>query len=695
MEKWRPPSKVNRITHHGRLVLTALLGAVLFAGCASTPPSGAAASPASNTPAVSTASPSPQRKGNLRTVGVVFRLPPQLAMRAYEKDQGGQAVLWTVIGVVGGLGAGIAGTYTAYFAGWMLEYILLAPLAVLGYMPQPPQVVTLSPEVLLTTSLIGGGIGLIASVVKSVPATRVAEIQKAVFPALSDFPLQKTMVEQIVAAGTDNAEYSFVVMDLTEPRQGASEEVDATLEVGALNVALQKAGNGMQLSATVQAQLIEKGTGASIAQKTFSHTWRTFGRDRPGAGDASLTGEEINGCLRMLSEDVLDTLLRTEDVPTLYSVGQKSAAGLYSDGLQPVDPKWEYQFLPAKWKPPTVDTLQPRLEWVPFPSKKDRELDTKGRLDKIGPVSYDLRIWKLADEMLPWELVYERRELVDPWHTVGQPLENGTTYYWAVRARFVREGHAAVTQWTTCPGFLPLITREEITKGGYAFSFSTAAWAAKQGTTAAESGTVTLPGAAEVPVASIRIDGSFEDWKNLPPAFIGEGRSGNLHMGEVYLARDNENLYLKVSVNDATPASFFHPDNFDRNSSYGLEVRSAKSRLFMRVFWKRSMSSSWTETQGWSAEVLRTDESGRLSLLGAGKAAVNVKSSTLEASFNLEALREGLGCPKTAAAHQTGAVTGVFVGVHDQLNPTMRIVDSNWQWDSSSGERTDWKELVF
>jgi hypothetical protein len=111
-----------------------------------------------------------------------------------------------------------------------------------------------------------------------------------------------------------------------------------------------------------------------------------------------------------------------------------------------------------KFKTVTGDSLQPRLEWVPFPSQRDIGLDTKGGLKETGPVSYDLRIWKMfEEEYRPVELVYERRGLADPWHAVEQPLEPGTNCFWAVRARFGREGRATVTRWTLpLTGFFPL-----------------------------------------------------------------------------------------------------------------------------------------------------------------------------------------------------------------------------------------------
>ena len=283
------------------------------------------------------------------------------------------------------------------------------------------------------------------------------------FPALSDFPFQERMVDQILAAGASNTEYSFLDLHGTDAFNHPPEEVDALLGLSVVNVSLRKLEDGLQLSAVVRAELIETDTGTSLARQTFSRVWRTFGRNKPETGDEPLTREELDGCLHALSEDMVDTLFLMEDFPLPFlSGGSGPGDHGYSDALQPKNPKPEYSFFGARWKSGTVDSLQPRLEWVSFPSQRDREWDTKGRLKEIGQVSYDLRIWRLADEKNhPSTLVYERKRLVDPWHAVEQPLEYGKTYYWAVRARFVRDGHAAATQWTTFPGFLSFITKEE------------------------------------------------------------------------------------------------------------------------------------------------------------------------------------------------------------------------------------------
>jgi len=120
-----------------------------------------------------------------------------------------------------------------------------------------------------------------------------------------------------------------------------------------------------------------------------------------------------------------------------------------------------------------MKSLQPRLEWEAFPRPKDVEADEDGRRGSLHAVTYDLRIWRAGGAnagvcdapcaapseasypigvcsalcVFPAELVYERRELTEPVHTVESPLAPATLYLWTVRARFDLRGQPRVTQW--------------------------------------------------------------------------------------------------------------------------------------------------------------------------------------------------------------------------------------------------------
>lgn len=408
------PGRLFRLKPIDGLIVSALILALLFTGCVSAP---------------STQLPTflpRDRKDSMRTIGVVSGGVPELAMQAYKKEAEAEAASTTLHGAGEGIGAG-------------LDIIVDSGLGSAG------------PEagvVFLFTLPLGILVGAISAAAMAVPERRAKEIEAAVLPALSDFPFQERMVELIAAAGNSNTEY-----DLLELPSGDT-PVDAVLEVSVLGVGLHKLEKALQIVTVVRAQLLEKDTGTPIVLQNLQHGWRAFGKKKPERGDVPLSREEIDGYLSVLSEDIVDMLLLMDD----FSARFPALWGYEDLGLLPKYPKPKWSFFGKKFKAVTVDSLQPRLEWVPFPSPRNTAQDAEGRLNEIGPVLYDLRIWRIgAEEYQPVELVYERRGLADPWHAVEQPLEPGTSYYWAVRARFGHGGRTTVTRWTiSFTGFFPL-----------------------------------------------------------------------------------------------------------------------------------------------------------------------------------------------------------------------------------------------
>lgn len=112
-------------------------------------------------------------------------------------------------------------------------------------------------------------------------------------------------------------------------------------------------------------------------------------------------------------------------------------------GLRPIYPETQRNSFNK------VDSFQPTLRWESFPRPQDREGDTEGLLSRIRNVIYDLRVWRVAEENMkyPGELIYSRRGLLEPLHTLEEPLLPSTKYFWSVRARFELDDQPRVTQW--------------------------------------------------------------------------------------------------------------------------------------------------------------------------------------------------------------------------------------------------------
>ena len=76
----------------------------------------------------------------------------------------------------------------------------------------------------------------------------------------------------------------------------------------------------------------------------------------------------------------------------------------------------------------------------------------------------------------------------------------------------------------------------------------------------------TLLDGTPLPVASIKIDGNFDDWQNIPPVVVSSlGPDDNTSIRKVSLAVNAEQLFIKLDIADKTPSSFFHFHNFDES----------------------------------------------------------------------------------------------------------------------------------
>ena len=105
-----------------------------------------------------------------------------------------------------------------------------------------------------------------------------------------------------------------------------------------------------------------------------------------------------------------------------------------------------------------VESLQPKLEWESFLEHHERKLSDDIDKEKVDAVTYDLKIWEPQKgyplawlsgkrNMEPGELVYSRKSLSEPWHTLEKALKPKTYYLWTVRARFHYDGKGRTTEW--------------------------------------------------------------------------------------------------------------------------------------------------------------------------------------------------------------------------------------------------------
>lgn len=96
-----------------------------------------------------------------------------------------------------------------------------------------------------------------------------------------------------------------------------------------------------------------------------------------------------------------------------------------------------------------VDSLQPVLQWKPFPTAKDVKTE---ELSRVTEVTYELMILRPQDSV-QGDVVYSRKGLQESSHKVEGRLTPLTRYYWRVRVRFKLDDDYRETKWMHGPPF--------------------------------------------------------------------------------------------------------------------------------------------------------------------------------------------------------------------------------------------------
>lgn len=94
-----------------------------------------------------------------------------------------------------------------------------------------------------------------------------------------------------------------------------------------------------------------------------------------------------------------------------------------------------------------IHSLQPTFRWQRFPAPSDKRLLKAQKAGRLKNVTYELRIWKSTPE-LTGKLVYGRKDIPAPHHTIDELLLPATHYLWSVRAHFLMNGRPQVTEWS-------------------------------------------------------------------------------------------------------------------------------------------------------------------------------------------------------------------------------------------------------
>jgi hypothetical protein len=347
----------------------------------------------------------------------------------------------------------IKGRGAGFFTGALVGVLAGAPIACFALAEQGvPQEFwnELLPYVLPVSMGIGAATYSLSCAARAVPAQRAEEIEAEARGALERYPLQEVLARRIVEAGNSLSGPRFSLPAGGGPSSVEERPVtrDAVLEVAVLEVRLESRGEGkgrlLVPRITARARLIRVSDRRELGSLRFSVAVKPYRIADPAADP---TARHLEAACRELAEQAVDRLFLIND----FLAGLPFAPGGDAAAVRPRSRYRTPLFGPTRLDPAETGSLRPRFSWPAFPGPAHRARDKAGRLEEIGPVTYDFRIWRAEGEYLREELVYEAAGLSEPRHVPEVPLLPGLRYAWGVRARFTLDGRPRATPWYAPP----------------------------------------------------------------------------------------------------------------------------------------------------------------------------------------------------------------------------------------------------
>lgn len=328
----------------------------------------------------------------------------------------------------------------------------------------------------------------------AVPAETARDIDATITAAVANLDAQNALAQQLMTVLHAEPWIRLAPRPVQGPARAAAAPdyaalraagVDTVLEVAITEIGFESCGpefvrrlssacpddqsrRMVDLYLSARARLVRVADGEELFLRRFRY--KSALREIPlwVARDGKLLAEEFAHAYRELAERVRDeAFLRTPlPLPARESHGLLPGPDNPNYGLCWLAPEYPRawpitipEVVSAPFKKPgdvcpasglhfaSVDSRRPTLRWSAFPRAVDRDLLAHDVLQRISKVSYELKIWR-AEDCERGHPVYERSGLALPAHTLEQPLEPGSRYFWSVRARFLMDGKPNTTPWS-------------------------------------------------------------------------------------------------------------------------------------------------------------------------------------------------------------------------------------------------------
>jgi len=368
--------------------------------------------------------------------------PPQSNIRSFAVGKGEGAAKGAVIGAAAGFGA------------------VWVSAAAAG-----PIALVLAPYLAVITATAEGAAGAYGGSQSAITEQDVAAMEQHVQQNLALLKIPGTLSQAIVETTSLDTGRQLPLLHETglasaelapDYRSLAQQDANSVLEVVVTDVGFT---GGRQLRFYMEAaiRVVRVSDSVSLYQREFIYQSDAYTASRWGENKAALFQAELQRAYTSIAESVVEQVFLLTALP-LESRARASSedglndllGGLDACGLAWVSPQHDYHPNIGEHREfnrfTKLDSRQPTLAWEAFPRDTDRHSDARATLSGISNVRYDLRLWQVVADTPP-RLIYERRSLTEPSHTMEQALEPASRYFWSARARFDLAGRVHGTKW--------------------------------------------------------------------------------------------------------------------------------------------------------------------------------------------------------------------------------------------------------
>lgn len=333
-----------------------------------------------------------------------------------------------------------------------------------------PYSLIIAPYLAVISIPVCATIGGVAGARSSVTAEEARIVNAMIQKNLKALNIQTTLAEFIDESVHDYAGLMLSIDKNVGPA-AQKEKVDysdlaqrgfgGVLEIATTEVGFENFGKKLKFFMVVRARFISLSEGKQLYEREFVYEGDLYDGTSWAANNAALFKAELHSAYASIAESIVEQVFLLTKLPLVTSLrdhNQEIPDSLsflgYFDACGIAGRKPPREPCPLslfhdinKWHCfNEIATLTPTLEWEPFPRFLDLHPKYSALLNTVSNIRYDLRIWKVVSDFPP-QLVYERRELTDPKHTLDQSLEPETHYFWSIRARFDVNGTTRSTRW--------------------------------------------------------------------------------------------------------------------------------------------------------------------------------------------------------------------------------------------------------